>query len=124
AQQPQRFFQHFIRIISDFLMYARPRRPELSQMDLNEVLEETLGLLRFSPEISSEGHQLAARPAPQPALVEADAGQIRQVFWNLSRNAIVAMPDGGTLTISVERAADHQIQVVFSDTGIGMTEEQ
>jgi len=112
------------RIISDFLMYARPRRPEMSQVDLNEVLEETLGLLRFSPEISGEGHQLVARPAPQPALVEADSGQIRQVFWNLSRNAIVAMPDGGTLTISVERAADHQIQVVFSDTGIGMTEEQ
>lgn len=112
------------RIISDFLMYARPRRPEMSQVDLNEVLEETLGLLRFSPEISSEGHQLVACPAPQPAVVEADAGQIRQVFWNLSRNAVVAMPDGGALTISIERTADHQIRVVFNDTGIGMTEEQ
>jgi two-component system sensor histidine kinase PilS (NtrC family) len=112
------------RIISDFLMYARPRRPEMSRVDLNEVLEETFALLRFSSEISSEGHQLVARPAPQPALVEVDAGQIRQVFWNLSRNAISAMPDGGTLTISIERTADHQIQVVFSDTGIGMTEEQ
>ncbi len=112
------------RIISDFLMYARPRRPEMSQVDLNEVLEETLGLLRFSPEINSEGHQLVACLAPQPAVVEADAGQIRQVFWNLSRNAVVAMPDGGALTISIERTADHQIQVVFSDTGIGMTEEQ
>jgi signal transduction histidine kinase len=57
-------------------------------------------------------------------VIEADAGQIRQVFWNLSRNAIVAMPEGGTLTISIGRTPDQQLQVVFSDTGIGMTEEQ
>jgi two-component system sensor histidine kinase PilS (NtrC family) len=112
------------RIISDFLLYARPRRPELSRVDLNEVLEETFALLRFSSEINSESHQLLARPLAEPALVEADAGQLRQVFWNLSRNAVIAMPEGGTLTIAIERTADQHVQVVFHDSGIGMNEEQ
>lgn len=118
------------RIITDFLMYARPRRPEPESVDLNDLLEETLTLLRFSPEINEEKHHLVARPHSEPALIEADAGQLRQVFWNLSRNAISAMPDGGTLTIAispVSSGTDAQpelMEVTFSDTGVGMTSEQ
>jgi two-component system sensor histidine kinase PilS (NtrC family) len=116
------------RIITDFLMYARPRRPEMEPVDLNDLMEETMTLLRFSPEINSESHRLVAIPAAEAALVEADAGQLRQVFWNLSRNAVTAMPDGGTLTISIARSGGEgqpeQIEITFSDTGIGMTEEQ
>lgn len=118
------------RIITDFLMYARPRRPEPESVDLNDLLEETLTLLRFSPEINEEKHHLVARPHSEPALIEADAGQLRQVFWNLSRNAISAMPDGGTLTIAISPvssgtdAQPEQMEVTFSDTGVGMTSEQ
>jgi two-component system sensor histidine kinase PilS (NtrC family) len=112
------------RIISDFLLYARPRRAEPVRMDLNGVLEETLALLRFSSEVDSHQHQLVGRPLSEPALLDADPGQMRQVFWNLARNAVVAMPGGGTLTIEIRRASDGQLEVVFSDTGIGMTEEQ
>lgn len=113
------------RIISDFLMYARPRQPELESVNLNEILEETLALLRYSSEIDSERHQLIGIPCPDAALVNADPGQLRQVFWNLARNAIKAMPEGGTFTIEIARSSDHsQIAIVISDTGIGMTEEQ
>ncbi|MFN0119602.1 MAG: two-component system sensor histidine kinase NtrB [Blastocatellia bacterium] len=117
------------RIISDFLTYARPRRPEPSLMDLNEVLDETLTLLGFSTEVDRERHRLRAMPAPQPALVYADAGQIRQVFWNLARNAVSAMPDGGSLLIEIHCLARgsseaEQLEVVFRDTGVGMSDEQ
>ena len=54
-----------------------------------------------------------------------DPGQVRQVLWNLSRNAIKAMPDGGTLKISILKRVDEPgFQIAFSDTGIGMSEEQ
>jgi two-component system sensor histidine kinase PilS (NtrC family) len=112
------------RIISDFLIYARPRPPQMARVDLNEILEETLALLRFSSEVSPERHHLVGRPLDQAAVVLADAGQMRQVFWNLARNAVVAMPEGGTLTIEVKQAADAQLEIIFDDTGIGMTEEQ
>lgn len=113
------------RIISDFLMYARPRQPELERVDLNEILEETLTLLRYNSEIDSERLRLIGRPCTSPAFVNADSGQLRQVFWNLARNAIKAMPDGGTLTLAVGPGADpSQIEIAICDTGIGMTEEQ
>jgi two-component system, NtrC family, sensor histidine kinase PilS len=113
------------RIISDFLMYARPRQPELERVDLNEILEETLTLLRFSAEIDGERHRLVGRPHSSPAFVHADAGQLRQVFWNLARNAIKAMPEGGTFAIAITPSADRsQIAIAISDTGVGMTEEQ
>ena len=113
------------RIISDFLMYARPRQPEKESVDLNHLLEETLTLLRYNSEIDSSKYQLLAEPCPDPALVFADPGQLRQVLWNLARNAIKAMPDGGIFTISINRTGDGaNIQVAFTDTGIGMTDEQ
>ncbi len=113
------------RIISDFLMYARPRQPEKEVVDLNHLLEETLTLLRYNSEIDSSKYQLLAEPCADAALTLADPGQMRQVLWNLARNAIKAMPDGGTFTIAIRRSGDGTlIQVDFTDTGIGMTEEQ
>lgn len=113
------------RIISDFLMYARPRQPEKEPVDLNHLLEETLTLLRYNSEIDNSKFHLLAEPCPDPALVFADPGQLRQVLWNLARNAIKAMPEGGTFTISINRTTDgSSIEVNFTDTGIGMTEDQ
>ncbi|HEX4950422.1 MAG TPA: ATP-binding protein [Blastocatellia bacterium] len=113
------------RIISDFLMYARPRQPEKEPVNLNHLLEETLTLLRYNSEIDSSKYQLRAVPCDDPALIFADPGQMRQVLWNLARNAVKAMPDGGEFTIAIQRSSDgSQIQVDFTDTGVGMTEEQ
>jgi two-component system sensor histidine kinase PilS (NtrC family) len=113
------------RIISDFLMYARPRQPEKEAVDLNHLLEETLTLLRYNSEIDSSKYRLHAEPCAIPALIFADPGQMRQVLWNLARNAIKAMPDGGSFTIALHHIGDGaQIQVDFTDTGVGMTEEQ
>ena len=60
-----------------------------------------------------------------PAYVEGDPDRISQIFWNLSRNAVRAMPNGGELSIRGELLEDEQTYVVtFADTGQGMTEEQ
>ncbi len=112
------------RIITDFLIYARPRPPQMEVVDLNEVLEETLALLRFSVELDPLRHHLIGHPLPGAARLMADPGQMRQVFWNLARNAITAQPDGGTLTISLARPTEAELTVTFTDTGVGMTEEQ
>jgi two-component system sensor histidine kinase PilS (NtrC family) len=110
-------------IIADFLAYARPRNTQLALIDLREPLRETFTLLRHSPEIR-DGHLLEEELPDEPVMVSADASQLKQVLWNLSRNALQAMPDGGTLRAEMSRAASGRLRITFKDTGRGMTQEQ
>jgi two-component system sensor histidine kinase PilS (NtrC family) len=112
------------RIITDFLTYARPRKFLLAETDLREPLRETFALLRHSPEVS-DGHTLEEDLPAEPVLAQADAEGIRQVFWNLSRNALKAMPEGGTLRAEMHGGAgERNVRITFKDTGRGMSPAQ
>jgi two-component system sensor histidine kinase PilS (NtrC family) len=111
------------RIITDFLTYARPRKFSLVETDLREPLRETFALLRHSPEIL-DGHALEEDLPEEPLMAWADTEGVRQVFWNLSRNALKAMPDGGTLRAEMRQASDERVRVTFTDTGRGMSPAQ
>jgi two-component system sensor histidine kinase PilS (NtrC family) len=111
------------RIIADFLTYARPRKVSLAETDLREPLRETFALLRHSPEVL-DGHALEEDLPDEPARALADVEGVRQVFWNLSRNALKAMPEGGTLRAEMRSVGDHHVRITFSDTGRGMTPAQ
>jgi two-component system sensor histidine kinase PilS (NtrC family) len=111
------------RIIGDFLNYARPRSIVQSQVDVGELLRQTFTLLRNSSEIH-EKHTIKEEIPNHPALIDADSEQLRQVFWNLSRNALNAMPQGGTLEATVRRNSNRRLRITFSDTGRGMTPDQ
>jgi two-component system sensor histidine kinase PilS (NtrC family) len=111
------------RIITDFLTYARPRKFSLAECDLREPLRETFALLRHSPELL-DGHRLEEDLPEEPLLAMADAEGIRQVFWNLTRNALKAMPEGGTLRAEMRRTAPGSVRITFKDTGRGMSPAQ
>jgi two-component system sensor histidine kinase PilS (NtrC family) len=111
------------RIITDFLTYARPRKFTLAETDLREPLRETFALLRHSPEVI-DGHTLEEDLPEEPVLALADAEGIRQVFWNLSRNALKAMPEGGTLRAEMRHTVGHNVRITFTDTGRGMSPAQ
>ncbi len=108
-------------IIRDFLLFAKPGRFDPETADLARLVRETLSLLENSEE--KRPHHRVMMEVPRetiPAVV--DVNRIKQVFWNLAKNALKAMPDGGTLGVSVTQDPDGQSIVVFSDTGIGMSE--
>jgi two-component system sensor histidine kinase PilS (NtrC family) len=111
------------RIITDFLTYARPRKFLLTETDLREPLRETFALLRHSPEVL-DGHELEEDLPTEPLVALADAEGIRQVFWNLSRNALKAMPEGGTLHASMLKVGGRSVRITFTDTGRGMSPAQ
>ena len=111
------------RIISDFLNYARPRSIIQAQVDVGELLKQTFTLLRNSAEID-ESHVISEELPAAPALISADAEQLQQVFWNLSRNALQSMPDGGSLSAALMRTSHNRLRITFSDTGRGMSAEQ
>jgi two-component system sensor histidine kinase PilS (NtrC family) len=111
------------RIISDFLNYARPRSIIQSKVDVGELLQRTFTLLRNSTEIDER--QIIKEEVPDaPVLVDADAEQLQQVFWNLARNALQSMPAGGELRTTVHPPKDNRLRIAFADSGRGMSPQQ
>jgi PAS domain S-box-containing protein len=107
-------------IISNFLDAIRPRPPDLAELDLAEVLTEVLKFQQreFSDRrIAVEADALADLPP-----VMADRNQLKQVFFNINKNAMDAMQPGGRLKIRA-RADDESVYLLFGDSGSGIKQE-
>ena len=111
------------KLVSDFLLYCRDQRHELQEVDLVNVIEETLVLLSHHP-LFGANIRLEKRFPATLVTVWADPDRLRQVFWNISDNALKAMPEGGELKVQVEDASERTVRVTLSDTGVGFTEQQ
>ncbi len=110
------------RTVKTFLQFAKPGEREIAAFDVADMLAEAIQLLRNSGDVSTQ-HTIEADLVPESAMIQADFDQLSQIFWNLARNALQAMPDGGRLTIR-GRLENGYYQMQFRDTGIGMTEEE
>ena len=110
------------RTVKSFLAFARPTDRQLSEFDIAGVLAEDVELLRNSKEVL-DGHEVVADLDPPKALLRADRDQMDQLFWNLTRNALQAMPEGGRLTVR-GRLEEAHYRIEVEDTGSGMSEEE
>src|ERR1700674_3483191 len=110
------------KIITEFLNYSREKTYEFSEEDVSNILDETLTLLERNPLVDGKYRIQRAFTATE-VRVRVDRNRIKQVFWNLSDNALRAMPDGGILTVSLE-AATFWVRIRFRDTGIGRAPRQ
>lgn len=110
------------RIIEDFLDYARPEKLDAGDNDLAALARDTVALLRNSPELRDD-HTLEVVADGEAITALVDAARIKQVFWNLARNAVEAMPEGGVLRIKLG-STPGGARVVFEDSGTGMDAEQ
>src|SRR6059058_2441747 len=106
--------------IADFLRFVKPQEKRPAEFDIAGSLSETLDLLRNSPELG-EKHVIEGEIVPPSYTIVGDADQIRQVFWNIARNAVQAMPNGGTLRVATVIAGD-RYNIVFTDSGRGMSD--
>lgn len=111
------------KIVADYLNYARPRPAELNNVDISGLVADTFKLLRNSAELSA-GHVLEADLPSRPAIVSGDPEQLKQVCWNIARNALKSMPDGGKFSVSLAEIDGNRLRLSFSDTGCGMSPEQ
>ena len=105
------------RIISDLMAFARVNPPSLAPINLQTVIESALSSMQ-----NVETIQVVKRFEPELPNVLADDAQLRRVFDNLMKNSQEAMPEGGDLTIEA-RKVNQYVEVAFSDTGIGISEE-
>ena len=105
--------------IAEFLRFVRPQEKMPAAFDIAASLSETLELMQNSPELL-KNHEIRREIEPPSFSIVGDPDQIRQVFWNLARNAFQAMAGGGVLLVRTEVSPD-SYRIHFSDNGRGMT---
>ena len=110
-------------IVSDFLMYAREKQYKFANRDLVPLIEDTLSLLQNRSAANDDNStplKIVRKYETQHAYSLVDGDRVKQVFWNLCENAARAMPEGGTLTVSLT-SDDGNWRIGFADTGRGLT---
>jgi len=107
-------------IISNFLEAIRPRPPDFAEINLADVLAEVLAFEQR--ELADRGITVEAETAGDLPSVLADRNQVKQVFFNLLKNASEAMQPGGRLRIRAGTDDDHVI-LAFGDSGSGIKQE-
>ena len=113
------------------LGFAQGGKYEVEAIDLNALISDTLTMFGRT----RKGIDLHKRLGEALPAVEADRGQLSQVFLNLFVNAAQAMPTGGTITVETKEIRLHEefvsphmakpgkfIKVTVTDSGIGMDE--
>ncbi len=104
-------------IITDFLDFARPRKPDLRPCQINDVIEKNLTFL--SPRIEESGIEIIQMLNPDIPPIPADPPMLYQAFLNILLNAFQAVKGNGTITISTG-IKDQQIHICFADNGGGI----
>ena len=107
-------------IISNFLDAIRPTKPEFRDFDLVAALEEVLELM--GRELENAGLQIDVEEEQALPVVLADPNQIKQVFFNVLKNASEAMEGGGTIRVRFQ-SDDEFVYIQIGDTGRGIERE-
>ena len=113
-------------LMKSLLDFAKPPRPHAIPVDINSILESTVAFsLPYSSVTPKSPGSIRTVSNLDPNLPPtlADPGQMQQVFLNLLMNALDAMPEGGTLTVSTAAEEGRRIQIEIRDTGKGIDEE-
>ncbi len=109
-------------IVNNLLNFSRTGNAEFADVDLNQVIGDTLALLEHQ---FKTGRVIVKRKMPEDGaalerlMVHGNSGKLQQVFLNLFLNAREAMPEGGALTVSAE-VRDSRVSVRVADTGQGI----
>jgi signal transduction histidine kinase len=106
-------------IIRNFLEAIRPQPPDLAEVDLLALLAEVLALRQ--QELVNLGIRVEVEVVQPPPPVLGDRNQLKQVFFNLLKNAMEAMERGGRLRIEA-RVDDAWVQLAFADNGVGIAQ--
>jgi len=108
--------------LEQFMDLVNPHQVEFENVDLAILLQETLYMFSQSGDLNGR-IQLEGNYASRAVPFYGNGNQFKQIFWNLTKNAIQAMPDGGRLRMDFDQPSAGQLLIRFADTGVGMDEE-
>ena len=108
------------KIVVDFLFAVRPMNVELEDEDMNTVLGDLLEFVRY--ELEESDIELEADLQQDLPKVQLDDKYFKQALMNIVKNALAAMPSGGTLRVKTRCRGD-SVELIVEDTGEGMSED-
>jgi len=107
-------------MLKKMLSFSRPDEAARAELDINTVIEELMVL--YDKRFRENSIKVKLDLTPDPGRITASRDQLRQVFINLFSNAMYAMPDGGTLTLTT-RPNGRMVHIIVEDTGTGIKPE-
>ncbi|NBX03672.1 MAG: hybrid sensor histidine kinase/response regulator [Alphaproteobacteria bacterium] len=115
---------HLLQLITDILEFSKGDAGKLElieeKVDMAEMVNESVRIM--NGKIRTKGIHLVVAIDPDTHNLNGDKRKIRQVLINLLSNAVKFTPEGGTITVSVRPDQQGNINMIVSDTGIGIAE--
>lgn len=110
-------------LLEQFLDFSAPSKKMFSEIDLGMLLNETLEMLRSSGELDGEKVRIDGNYLFRRIVYYGNPNHFKQIFWNLVKNALKAMPEGGKLSLNFYNSRREGLKIVIADTGIGLSEK-
>lgn len=108
------------KIVGDLLEFARGREPHFREVELNMLVSGVYS--RISSIMDTTDINFSLDTQPGEIIIEADVGQLEQIFINLFSNAVEAMNGKGDLGVKIE-PEENKVTISVSDSGKGMSDE-
>lgn len=108
-------------IISEFMVFAKPHTVYFKECNIIELLKKVLHLL--GAEAALKNVEISSKFQSEYIFIYGEKNQLTQVFLNMIKNSIEALPIGGKIHISITTKDNHAL-ISIKDNGIGMTEDQ
>ena len=118
-ERSRRGLMRMVEITAELLEFSRSTHASLDESDINRILEDAVKAMENKA--VADGVTIACNYHEQVPRLRGTSN-IFQVFCNLIKNAIDAMPDGGVLSIATG-VVEHAVVITFEDTGVGLPEE-
>jgi two-component system, sporulation sensor kinase E len=109
-------------IVSEFLMLAKPQTLNFQFKDIHRIIKNVLTIAETQAIMNNI--QIVTEMKVDMPMVYCDENQLKQVFINVMKNAIEAMPNGGQILIKVNKKGKDHLAVSFTDQGCGIPEDR
>jgi signal transduction histidine kinase len=107
-------------LVSDLLNFGRPSQMAFKPLDVRELVDETVTLVRAQAD--AQGIKIAVEYTEQKTEVMGDRERLKSCLTNIVINALQAMPQGGNLAANLHRT-DGWVEIKITDTGVGISDE-
>ncbi|MEY8748491.1 ATP-binding protein [Bacillales bacterium AN1005] len=109
-------------IVGEFLILAKPQAVHFQDRDIRFILGDVISLLDSQAHL--HGVEFVLSASSDSAMVHCEENQLKQVFINLLKNGMEAMPNGGSIRIRLHHEEElNRVRIEIKDEGIGIPEE-